>query len=1310
MRARRNYLATTFEENLKGFLNSGKCFQKKEQSIEIAHGLDDQSMNDADEIVEPVDHRIESIEQDTANNSGYIQKSGGAEALTLVVYKRQNDTGRILREFNILKEVDLLEQNLNLNLYAEDGNARIHPKVAITKKEYAEGFIELCEQTNTTVKSKNLMVNFIHNTVGSIVDLPFTGKRKAAELGDEDDWESVCSDESDSRDLLKDSAIDNTFRYTTKQSKFFAFDQCPNDCTVFLGENKKLLHCPACSLPRFRDCSKVKCKTKGGNSCTHLLIDGLPLKQLYYRPIIVMIKDLLSLPKFEYYLNYERRHNRRHNSQHLSDFMDGEIARAHLNEMKIYGREWIAKDPDNRGDSILINLLLSEFYDSGQLFKSYVFDFWPLCIGILNMPPSLRGKIGLSYFLAALYTGKHTEAERIMFNDLVCEELRCLYEGIEYDVNGKKYFIQARLVMHILDTKAAEPVMGYQSNANSNFGCSNCGGVTGIHIGNKCVYLGNRNYLPQLHVTRFFGQTGYCCPAGFYDHENKGQWQVEEHFHHLDVQKYETFFADRWEIVPHVINKSKKATKSITSTEQRRDTVNSILSEPNTQYVLDDKFSACDRNEKTKTSILNFLFHEDGQYQWFHTGEFGFEEIFKLFAEFLYYRHQDYRTQKPYRRVTYDQYQIYAAEAELLNSRSRAKAKKSVNGIQGLWYWIRLQYGDLETQFTWPLVHAIAGVVVKILRLIVNDHYQKGKVFYKIKNLRAPKEKKRQRVRGVAKVITKVKGCDEGENEEGNSDVEGGEKVVDEESDNEDEEDGVSIDKKKRFRPQYSKRKAPYQVFSKTNTDKVQAWLDCILLPPGLSDDWNVSLTSPSSMKISQKLKMLLCYWDFVMESLHIHKAYKTFFRMLAHDMTRLLSYSIEKSEVENLLYSVIETNAVWEGMMPIESNSFQVHELVDLPLSFKYYGPPSAVSELPGERMMKKMKDWKLKTNLGGNQSFLKVIMRKQIHFESWKMKRQYSHWPAKNDPHFCRRPSTTQLIYNEIPFGIHSPERHVQLPTLNEFEVEHLCFTLYAEVTRNFGGKHDECEKSAIYRIFNNKAVPSLSWVDKLKYFVDETNSSKLNAVDIVVAGNLLNFQPQFHKNALVYGTKFHSRGSQCRETKLSSNYVRAFGRDTYSPSNKKIWRWFEKAHYRSWCKFQCPGRSARYGLLNAFFSVSSIGDEVLKDLLLASTTSFYFERTQTCKVETVKREESFDRNKLFIALQDIYPTQIGTIPFTTEGLAITSSNTKVDTAMGKYVVSRFDNSLIQPNQYVMILLHPDRLSLQPSVNERKFSKFMF
>ena len=215
--------------------------------------------------------------------------------------------------------------------------------------------------------------------------------------------------------------------------------------------------------------------------------------------------DLVAQGHFENYLNYRRTHQ---NTKTLSDFMDGEIARAHLNDMKEKGIRWLERDFVGRKDTVMINLLLCEFYDSGQLFKSKVVDFWPLCIGILNLPPPLRGKVGLSWFIAALYTGKHSIVEKFIFNDLVCEELRCLFGGIEHKVNGKTYFIQARMVMHLLDTKAAEPCMGYQSCANSKFGCSNCGGITGIHNGSKCIFLGHRNYLPQLHVLRFFGQTG----------------------------------------------------------------------------------------------------------------------------------------------------------------------------------------------------------------------------------------------------------------------------------------------------------------------------------------------------------------------------------------------------------------------------------------------------------------------------------------------------------------------------------------------------------------------------------------------------------------------------------------------------------------------------------------------------------------------------------------------------------------------------------------------------------------------------------
>jgi hypothetical protein len=65
------------------------------------------------------------------------------------------------------------------------------------------------------------------------------------------------------------------------------------------------------------------------------------------------------------------------------------------------------------------------------------------------------------------------------------------------------------------------------------------------------------------------------------------------------------------------------------------------------------------------------------------------------------------------------------------------------------------------------------------------------------------------------------------------------------------------------------------------------------------------------------------------MENLEINKAYKKLFRMFANDMTRLLSHSMVKGEVDNLLYSVIETNCVWEGMMPTESCTMVHHVLL---------------------------------------------------------------------------------------------------------------------------------------------------------------------------------------------------------------------------------------------------------------------------------------------------------------------------------------------------------------------------------------------
>lgn len=1250
------------------------------------------------------------IENETSIG-GDDENSDGSNIL--IIYKHEDVIEKNIPDFEILLEIARYEANLNLEQFVEDGNVLLHPELSTSKFQFARGLSEYFERTQTFGKNRTLLVNFLANTIGGVINLPTSNRISKASKNQAvvDDDVSVSLVEG----LFNMSVRCDLEQYCSKQSRFFSFDQCLNDCTLYLGKNLRSMRCKLCMKPRFRPCTQRGCTTCGTGFCPHLLENGSPFKQLHYRPIIIMIYDLLSHTKFHQYLSYARVH---HNSSEYSDFMDGKLARGHLKEMNDNFHAWVEQEKDIRGTAIPINLLLSEFYDSGQLFKSYVFDFWPLCIGILNLPPNLRGKIGLSYFLTAVYGGKHSEVEKVLFNDLVCDELRCLYEGIEHDVHGTKYFIQARMVMHILDTKAAEPCMGYQSNSNSNFGCSNCGGVTGIHMGRQCVFLGNRNYLPQLHVLRFFGQTGKCCPVTFYNHLCKNQWYLKERFDHLDRGGvYQPFQSDGWDVVCKVIGQTKKQLKVSRGTKSKEEIVTSILSTKDVQKEIDKIFTPCDKNEITKKSMIDFFLFKDSQYEWFHSGEFGFDDTYEVFKPFLYYRHQDYRTRKPYRRVPYMEYLEYALQAEKLNSERRGKKKSHVNGIQGLWYWARLPYADLETQFTWPFVHAISGVVVKVLKLIINDLYKQDN---KSGNSAPALKIKKVKVRSGKASQKKNKKIEE------QSDDDNDEDQNDEQSDDDVQSDGnedPNIDKSwiPDHKPPHKKREADYQVRNKATTDRVQSWLDCVILPPNVSDDWNVSLVSPSSMKIAQKLKMVLCYWDFVMESININPAYKKLFRMLGYDLSMLLATSIDKSKINYILYCVIETVATWEGMMPTVANSFQLHELVDLPLSIIMYGPPIFVSELPGERMMNTLKNWKLKVNIGGNLSFLKSIMRKQVNQELSKMG-QYSRFPDRNDSNFSINPISKQLIYNELPFTIFHPEPIVftkkqtgqkacTMQRLNEFEVEFLCITLYSEVIRRFKEPSDR-NLSAIYRIYTSTQIPAntTTWVQKLKHMTNKKNSKNFIDEDLQVANALLQFKPIFNQEAVIYGTHFYSRGSQCRE--LEYAHTQSYGGTTFSPSNTNTGQWFDKHNTRSWCKFQSVNSTARYGLLNAFFDVKSIGDQSLNGLLLASITTFKF-TTTSGKVETV-REDAFDNyiSLYFVPLQDIFPTQVCTIPFVDKNTAISIKNNMIEDKMRNYVVSIHADvkSNIRPQFYVMILMHPDRLSLQPGISERPFTRFMF
>jgi hypothetical protein len=1243
----------------------------------------DNKISNSEEYNDPISEDYDHQENDNTLNSG--------DELFHIEHDKRIYS-RMANEFDIKALVENTEYNRNLeNNTSEEMIPLIKndpSKEGITKSQFTRGFIEFCEVSNLTESNQTLLLSFLYNSFGGVANLPITINHRTVD----DDQQSDGTEDSVEKLFQRNSKTveirSNLKEYQQqqehKQKRFYTFNQCQNDCCLYIGKDKAdLFYCPKCTQPRFRPCTKRNCISRNKHDCQHLLTEGIAYKNLFYRSLILLVYDLVSTKHFIQYITYCRLHV---DQNSYSDVMDGIVAKAHLDDMNKLGNEWKREDPDNRSSAILVNLLLSEFYDGGQLFTSRTFDFWPLCYGVLNLPANLRTKIGIGYFLGALYTGKHSDVERQFISDFLCEELLRLFYGIEYTVNGQKYFIQARLILHILDTKAAEPVFGFQSATNSKFGCPLCRGVTGLYNGKRCVLYGHRNYLPQLHWLRFFGQTGYCCPCGFYDHKNKNQWKTKEVFWNKEKgfeNIREPFFA------PHSYNVFKQGVDELymCSNDSAVKKKRKQLIKAN-QEEIDSICQPCDGNQLTKEALIDFLLpfnladaQSKYEYAWFHTGDFSYEKIKDLFKKHLYYRHLDLRTPEPYERVSHKTYLKDAATASLLNEKSKAKKKNHVMGIQSLWYYFRLPYGDVKTQFTWPLVHAVTGFVVRMTQCILGNYED---------SIKKKKEQMAKEKTSSTSKKTENEMEEEEREEEENVVVNDEEESVEEEEDNDDAPyDGGA----------FRCKEGNYQA-SKESIEKVSAWLDCTLLPQGLNDDWKVNFRKPKGMKMVQKLKMLSCYWSFIIDVVVIEEAFKVLFRMFANDINHLLALVIPKTSVESIQNCVIESVACWEGIMPPKENFFQMHQLVDLPSQIKLFGPPMGVNEFVGERMVSIMKKRKVRINPGGHLSFGRAIVRKQINHEVWSMKRFFNKKPVSFHPEFnC-------FIYNDRPFLLGKYEAISKTNALKAFEIEYLADTILDQIQRKFPDENSR-QRSPFYRIYLKSKKKT--WHKSFENVV--SNELHFDQAEVKVAKTMLNFCPTWCKHATIYGIGFSSRGSQYRETGppiLDRNY-------NASPSTKSRC-WYEKVEYSSWCKFQVRSNSGGinmyYGKINSFFSADSVGDETIKSCILVSITSFKCKETEkrsAFKNSDVVEEIGSLVKEYFVAAQDICPTRIGIIPFLSEDKAVLlNQNTtkKFNNEYSRYYVNRANH----PAFYVMLSLNPEKELYQTNeIDDRSFDKYM-
>ena len=241
--------------------------------------------------------------------------------------------------------------------------------------------------------------------------------------------------------------------------------------------------------------------------------------------------------------------------------------------------------------------------------------------------------------------------------------------------------------------------------------------------------------------------------------------------------------------------------------------------------------------------------------------------------------------------------------------------------------------------------------------------------------------------------------------------------------------------------------------------------------------------------------------------------------------------------------------------------------------------------------------------------------------------------------------------------------------------------------ELKRRFNDNEEECLKcSCLYRIccsdLDGKLGKMMSYRDRFKFILD--NNLIFNNLENCLASALINFRPPQFQKATIYGVHFSSRGFDCREVSLNRDNAN-YGAQQRTFTARKVLEWDNKKNYSCWCLMHPFPRGLRYGRLNSFFAID-IPDETLNGLLVASVTSHKYEHLSKEGVDIVRENGSLDKETLFVALQDICPTLIATIPFIND--TTTNSLVVVDPANQYSKYSRDSKTHRQPNSHYQML----------------------
>jgi hypothetical protein len=584
------------------------------------------------------DYDGEEMENQTiAENLTYLRMITPAEDFAT---DKEDDHNSFEGNFDLITIIyESLERLANIGISAKDGNESLSSSMQSTKEKFAQALNTFSILHHVKPSAMSSLLGLLNEHVPEV------------------NWPIHLVEESG-------NVINDISKYCEEDSKMLEFHVCPDKgCCVFVGDYATLNFCPFCKADRFRKCTHPSCKTKSVDECQHERSKKVAYKTLFYRPLISLILELLHTDGFISAINYNFLNKT--NTHKYVDVSDGATYKKNLTEMISNYNKLFSNIPEKERP-IMINLLFSQFYDGMQIYKKKHVTFWPFLVSILNLPPNYRVKLGIGLFLLSIFTSRaKSKVEDFLLRWLIVEELKVLNEGIMLHVKGKDYFVQARMILTILDTKAVEDFLKVQTCC-AFAGCFCCVNAKGFNCKLKklkrVVFIGHRQMTDLRHYCRRLGQSGQCCQKRYYENSN-------EDFEDVVIE-------DLLENQSNVI-------------------------EITVPLRTNQLFEICDQANADR--LTRWLRRPNNPWVWYHT-----DVDPDIFRNNLYYHHADYRPYLEYRRKN-NQYYI-ACGKKAINEKL-----DHYNGVKGLWQMAELDYVDVATNVCWGPMHSLMNVSLNII-------------------------------------------------------------------------------------------------------------------------------------------------------------------------------------------------------------------------------------------------------------------------------------------------------------------------------------------------------------------------------------------------------------------------------------------------------------------------------------------------------------------------------------------------------------------------------------------------------------------